>query len=370
LDLFYILKHSKTNNLDLASLRVKLHQWYNRNKRDLPWRKTKDPYRIWLSEIILQQTRVNQGLPYYNKFVSNYPVVSDLADASQEKVLKDWEGLGYYSRARNMHHSAKQLVEEFGGEFPSTLRDIKRLKGVGDYTAAAIASFAFNISAADLDGNVFRVLSRLYGEKTPINSSQGKKVFQKLADDFIDSQDPATHNQAIMEFGSQYCVPKNPSCSECIFRDVCIAFKNDEVADLPFKEKKAYDRKRFLNYFLLEGDNSVLVQKRLNGIWQGLYQFPLLETEESIDEKGLRKLLQDEFLPIEFLDLVRAHSLPLHKLSHQSLSIKVWHFKALEFKGLEFFGAVELLPMGSLDNLAFPRPLRKFLDEKQLTLPL
>jgi len=356
--------------LDLASLRVKLYEWYNRNKRDLPWRKTKDPYRIWLSEIILQQTRVNQGLPYYNKFITNYPKVSDLAKETQEKVLKDWEGLGYYSRARNMHYSAKQLVDEFGGEFPSTLSDIKRLKGVGDYTAAAIASFAFNINAAVLDGNVFRVLSRLYGEKTPINSAQGKKVFQKLADDFIDPQNPATHNQAIMEFGSQYCVPKNPACLDCIFSDACIANKNGEVGDLPFKEKKKYDRKRFLNYFLLECDNSVYVQKRAEGIWQGLYQFPLKETNELLEEKGIRSLLSEEYLSIEAGTLKRVHSLPLHKLSHQSLYIKVWHFKALEFKSLESFGPLELLPMGSLDNLAFPRPLRKFLDEKQLTLPL
>ena len=355
--------------MDLASLRVKLHEWYNRNKRDLPWRKTKDPYRIWLSEIILQQTRVNQGLPYYNKFITNYPDVSALANSPQEKVLKDWEGLGYYSRARNMHQSAKQLVGEFGGEFPSTLSDIKRLKGVGDYTAAAIASFAFNLNAAVLDGNVFRVLSRLYGEKTPINSSQGKKVFQKLADNFIDPQDPATHNQAIMEFGSQFCVPKNPSCMECIFKESCIAYKNGEVFELPFKEKKKYDRKRFLNYFLLECDNSVYIQKRAKGIWQGLYQFPLLESEELIEETELKRLMRDESLSIDLMDLNRVHSLPLHKLSHQSLYLKVWHFKALEFKDLEFFGPLELLPMGSLDNLAFPRPLRKFLDEKQLTLP-
>ena len=356
--------------MDLASLRVKLHEWYNRNKRDLPWRKTKDPYRIWLSEIILQQTRVNQGLPYYNKFITNYPDVSALANSPQEKVLKDWEGLGYYSRARNMHQSAKQLVGEFGGEFPSTLSDIKRLKGVGDYTAAAIASFAFNLNAAVLDGNVFRVLSRLYGEKTPINSSQGKKVFQKLADNFIDPQDPATHNQAIMEFGSQFCVPKNPSCMECIFKESCIAYKNGEVFELPFKEKKKYDRKRFLNYFLLECDNSVYIQKRAKGIWQGLYQFPLLESEELIEETELKRLMRDESLSIDLMDLNRVHSLPLHKLSHQSLYLKVWHFKALEFKDLEFFGPLELLPMGYLDNLAFPRPLRKFLDEKQLTLPL
>lgn len=356
--------------MDLASLRVKLHEWYNRHKRDLPWRKTNDPYRIWLSEIILQQTRVNQGLPYYNKFIANYPKISDLADSPQEKVLKDWEGLGYYSRARNMHHSAKQLVDEFGGKFPSTLSDIKRLKGVGDYTAAAIASFAFNINAAVLDGNVFRVLSRLYGEKTPINSSQGKKVFQKLADKFIDPENPATHNQAIMEFGSQYCVPKNPACADCIFSDSCIAYKNGEVGELPRKEKKKYDRKRFLNYFLLECYNSVFVQKRADGIWQGLYQFPLKETNELLEEKDINSLLQEESLSIESWNLNRVYSLPLHKLSHQSLYIKVWHFKALEFKSLELFGSLELLPMGSLDNLAFPRPLRKFLDEKQLTLPL
>ncbi len=356
--------------MDLSSLRVKLHEWYNWNKRDLPWRKTKDPYRIWLSEIILQQTRVNQGLPYYNKFITNYPDVRDLAEAPQEKVLKDWEGLGYYSRARNMHHSAKQLVDEFGAKFPSTLSEIKSLKGVGDYTAAAIGSFAFGINAAVLDGNVFRVLSRLYREETPINSTAGKKVFQQLADNFLDPQDPATHNQAMMEFGAQYCVPKNPACSECIFSDSCIAYKDGVVAGLPFKEKKTYDKKRFLNYLLLDREDSVYVQKRAEGIWQGLYQFPLLESSEPLEEESFSKLLQAESLEAECWHLVRSYSLPLHKLSHQSLSIKVWHFKALEFKDLTSFGPLELLPMGSLDNLAFPRPLRKFLDEKQLTLPL
>lgn len=355
--------------MDLASLRSKLRDWYIWNKRDLPWRKTKDPYHIWLSEIILQQTRVNQGLPYYIKFITNYPEVRDLANAPQEKVLKDWEGLGYYSRARNMHHSAKQLVDEFGGEFPSTLSEIKSLKGVGDYTAAAIASFAFNINAAVLDGNVFRFLSRLFGENTPINSTKGKKLFQKLADDFINPQDPATHNQAIMEFGAQFCVPKNPACADCVFNDACIAFKNDLVNQLPYKEKKTYDRKRYLNYLFLEKDENVMVQKRATGIWQGLYQFPLLESESNLEEEGLHNYLSEQNLPMELWSLNRVYTLPLHKLSHQSLYIKVWHFKALEFNKLDSFDALEQLPISALDNLAFPRPLRKFLDEKQLTLP-
>lgn len=355
--------------MDLASLRSKLHHWYKGNKRDLPWRKTKDPYRIWLSEIILQQTRVKQGLPYYIKFITNYPDVKSLAIAPQEKVLKDWEGLGYYSRARNMHQSAKQLVEEFGGKFPSTLSEIKSLKGVGDYTAAAIGSFAFNINAAVVDGNVYRVLSRLYGEHTPINVSKGKKLFQKLADNFIDPENPATHNQAIMEFGAQFCVPKNPACADCVFNDSCIAYKNDEVGELPCKEKKNYDRKRFLNYFFLEQDASVFIQKRASGIWQGLYQFPLKESDRPLQESEMRTLLLAEGIPMEAWTLNCIYILPLHKLSHQSLYIKVWSFKALEFNGLSYFGELEALPIGALDNLAFPRPLRKFLDEKQLTLP-
>ncbi len=339
------------------------------NKRDLPWRKTDDPYRIWLSEIILQQTRVNQGLPYYNKFITNYPNVKALADAPQEKVLKDWEGLGYYSRARNMHHSAKQLVAEFGGEFPSTLSEIKSLKGVGDYTAAAIASFAFNIKAAVVDGNVFRFLSRLYGENTPINSTKGKRLFQKLADDFIDPQNPAIHNQAIMEFGAQYCVPKNPACADCVFNENCIAFKNSSVSELPFKEKKTYNRERHLNYLFLENQEKVFVEKRDTGIWQGLYQFPLIESDSPWDEEEMNSHLVEEGLAPQSWTLNRVYTLPLHKLSHQTLFIKVWYFKSLEFNGLDSFTRLEQLPIKALDNLAFPRPLRKFLDEKQLTLP-
>ena len=355
--------------MDLSTLRAKLQDWYKWNKRDLPWRKTKDPYRIWLSEIILQQTRVNQGLPYYQKFTENYPDIKSLASAKQEKVLKDWEGLGYYSRARNMHASAKQLLTEFEGVFPSTLSEIKSLKGVGDYTAAAIGSFAFNITAAVVDGNVFRVLGRLYGEDTAINSSKGKKLFQKLADDFIDPEDPATHNQAIMEFGALHCIPKNPACPDCIFSQDCIAYKNDLVTKLPYKEKKTYDKKRYLNYFLLESEQGVLVQKRRLGIWQGLYQFPLLESEETIGEENLTEFLKVQGLSICDWSRGYSHTLPLHKLSHQSLYIKVWYFKALEFKDLGLFGDLELHSLSNLDNLAFPRPLRKFLDEKQLTLP-
>jgi A/G-specific adenine glycosylase len=355
--------------LDLATLRAKLQDWYKWNKRDLPWRDTRDPYHIWLSEIILQQTRVNQGLPYYKKFITNYPDIRALAEASQEEVLKDWEGLGYYSRARNMHASAKQLLAEFKGEFPSTLSEIKSLKGIGDYTAAAIGSFAFDITAAVVDGNVYRVLSRIFGEETAINSSKGRKLFQKLADEFIDPEEAATHNQAIMEFGALYCVPKSPSCSDCIFNQECIAYKNKLVSKLPHKEKKVYDRKRYLNYFLLETDEKVLVQKRVSGIWQGLYQFPLLESEENIEEDGLSEFLKAQGFEIQDWGLFNAYTLPPHKLSHQSLYIRLWYFKALEFKDLELFGDLESHTLNTLDNLAFPRPLRKFLDEKQLTLP-
>lgn len=356
--------------MELSTLRSKLHQWYIRHKRDLPWRETNDPYRIWLSEIILQQTRVNQGLPYYEKFVSNYPDVNSLAKAPQEKVLKDWEGLGYYSRARNMHFSAKQIAEEFQGVFPSTLSEIKSLKGVGDYTAAAIGSFAFNLPAAVLDGNVFRFLSRIYAEETPINTGKGKKVFQNLADEFLDIQNPALHNQAIMEFGAQYCLPKNPACADCIFASDCIAYKNNRVAELPNKERKSYNRERHLNYLMIEMDGSIWLEQRTEGIWKGLFQFPLIESIESLDEAGFWAESELQRMLSTGMELLRVDALGVHKLSHQTLFIKIWTFKILKAKDLSSLSAYKPIQRSELSNLAFPRPLRKFLDEKQLTLPL
>ena len=231
----------------------KLTSWYLQNKRDLPWRKTKNPYKIWLSEVILQQTRVVQGLPYYENFVNSFPTVFDLAKADEQQVLKIWQGLGYYSRARNLHHTAQYISENLNGEFPKTYNELIKLKGIGSYTASAIASFCFDEKVAVLDGNVYRVLSRYFGVETDISSSKAKKEFQNLADEVLDKNRPALFNQAIMEFGALQCVPKNPNCEVCVLNDSCLALKDKKVAQLPVKVKKTKVKKRFLNYLIFFG---------------------------------------------------------------------------------------------------------------------
>ncbi|MBL4704506.1 MAG: A/G-specific adenine glycosylase, partial [Flavobacteriales bacterium] len=256
----------------------KIISWYTVHKRDLPWRKTKNPYKIWLSEIILQQTRIDQGTSYYLKFEAHYPTINDLANASEDEVLKDWQGLGYYSRARNLHGTAKHIVNELGGEFPNTYQEILKLKGVGDYTASAIASFCFGESEAVVDGNVYRVLSRYFGIETPIDSGKGKKEFKQLANQLICTENPSTFNQGIMEFGALQCKPKSPDCSQCPFQSSCVAYAKDKVGLLPIKEKKLKQRNRFFDYFLfLDNQQTILQQRTQKDIWQQLYEFPMIE---------------------------------------------------------------------------------------------
>ena len=266
-----------------------LSQWYAINKRDLPWRSTVNPYYIWLSEIILQQTRVNQGLPYYLKFIDAFPAVADLANADEDLVLKLWQGLGYYSRARNLQFSAKLILSEFGGNFPDNHADILKLKGVGSYTAAAISSFSFGLPFAVLDGNVIRVLSRVFGIQTPFDTTAGKKQFQKLAQELLDKKNPAEYNQAIMEFGALQCVPKSPKCNDCPIVNDCIAFNTNTVSLLPVKSKKLKVKNRFLHFLVVNKNNEVLIGKRNSGIWQGLYEFPFLEFDENLNEKSVLK---------------------------------------------------------------------------------
>jgi A/G-specific adenine glycosylase len=254
--------------------------WYNTNKRDLPWRDITDPYRIWISEIILQQTRVNQGLNYYNRFIERFPTVSMLAGADEDSVLKYWQGLGYYTRARNLHKAAKQVVEHFNGIFPTGYKDIINLAGIGEYTAAAISSFAFNEHYAVVDGNVYRVLSRLFNIQTPINSSAGKKEYAFLAQDLLSETQPAIHNQSLMEFGALQCVPASPNCNICPLKLICIAFKDNLVSILPVKSQIKKSTNRFFNYlFIRFGDNTFLQKRVEKDVWQNLYEFPLIETD-------------------------------------------------------------------------------------------
>lgn len=307
--------------------RNNLIQWYLHNKREMPWRNTTNPYHIWLSEIILQQTRVAQGLPYYERFVAAYPTVQDLAAASEEDVLKLWQGLGYYSRGRNLHFTAQYITNELQGEFPNTYKELLKLKGVGDYTASAIASISFNEPTAVVDGNVYRVLARVYGIHTAINTTQGAKEFKALAQELIDPAQPATFNQAIMEFGAIQCKPQNPYCLHCVFQEECYAFRNNKIKELPVKIKNIKIRKRYLNYlvFVSKDQKTMFKQRTGKGIWQGLYEFPMLEMEE----EDLRFRESASFK--KKLSLYTVHSIEkhnekpiLHKLSHQHLSITFW----------------------------------------------
>ena len=293
--------------------------WYKKNKRDLPWRHINDPYKIWLSEIILQQTQVIQGLNYYLKFTENFPTVIDLANAPEDKVMRLWQGLGYYSRARNLHASAKIIKENHQGKFPSSYETIKELKGVGDYTAAAISSFAFGLPHAVVDGNVYRVLSRLFNMDISINSSQGKKEFQILADELLNKKQPALHNSAIMEFGALWCKPQNPKCEDCPLQENCLAFENDTVQLLPVKDKKIKIKNRYLHYFIFNYKDTIYIQKRTEkDIWQNLYEFFLIETQNVTD---LEVMLKNEELNslVKDFEVTSITQTRKHILSHQHL---------------------------------------------------
>ena len=305
----------------------KLILWYLQNKRDLPWRNTNNPYLVWLSEIILQQTRVAQGMSYYLKFTETFPTVFDLAKADESKVLKMWQGLGYYSRARNLHYTAKHIVNEFNGKFPSDFEEIKKLKGIGDYTASAIASICFNKPNAVVDGNVYRLLARYYGIETPINSSKGIKEFKALAQSLIDESQAGTFNQAIMDFGAIQCKPQKPICMFCPFSESCVALQKNLIQKLPVKEKKIKIRKRYFNFIVIktDDDKTILSERKGKGIWQGLYQFPLIESDKSITEKEL--IIEEEFVKLipnkSTISLFNKKEI-VHKLSHQHLYTRFW----------------------------------------------
>lgn len=296
--------------------------WYLNNKRDLPWRNTSEAYIIWLSEIILQQTRVEQGLPYFNRFLNAFPTVQDFAAASESEVLKLWEGLGYYSRGRNMLHTARAILEQHDGIFPTQYDTLIKLKGIGDYTAAAISSFAANESRAVLDGNVFRVLARYFGIDTPINSPAGKKTFSALADELIQGQNASIYNQAIMEFGALQCKPKSPLCETCPLRPDCFAFNHKQTQLLPIKIRPAQKRVRHFNYFVAEQNGAVLMKERAAGdIWQQLYDFPLVETSAehyAVPEEFAEKSVE----LFGFTPVLRPVINKKHVLTHQIIYVQ------------------------------------------------
>ncbi len=300
-------------------------QWYSQNKRDLPWRGSRDPYKIWLSEVILQQTRITQGLPYYLKFIKVYPAVSDLASASETEVLKLWQGLGYYSRARNMHAAARMVMDEFSGKFPSVYKDLIRLKGVGDYTASAIASICAGEPTPVVDGNVYRVLARYFGVEIPINSSRGIKYFKQLAKEVMEPAEIGEYNQAVMEFGALQCKPQNPDCGTCPLNTGCLALNQDRVGELPAKIRKQKVKTRYFNYMVyVDPKNRTLLNKRTEqGIWRHLYDFPLIESDRLLEPEEICEVFKKEDHPDGEISLWREDPV-IHKLSHQHLVTRFW----------------------------------------------
>ena len=320
-----------TNTTPRSSfLAAALLAWYPRHHRDLPWRHTRDPYAIWLSEVILQQTRVAQGLPYYETFLAAYPTVQELAAAPEAEVLRYWQGLGYYSRARNMHHTAQQVVTEHGGQFPSTYAGLLQLRGVGPYTAAAIASFAFDEAVAVLDGNVYRVLARIFGLHSDIAAPSSRKEFQALADQHIPASTPAGFNQAIMEFGAIQCTPLKPDCLFCPLQSQCWAFQHGQVALLPVKSKAKASRTRYFHYFVLRhGERTYLRERREKDIWQGLYDFAMAETTiPELPPAELMRHLDALGVRLDASQAAEPTSAYRHVLSHQKLEVR-FHLLAL-----------------------------------------
>ena len=267
----------------------------NKNKRQMPWKGETDPYKIWLSEIILQQTRVDQGLSYYHKFIESYPTVHQLAKAADNKVFKLWEGLGYYNRCRNLISTARYISKKRKGKFPESYIELKNLKGIGPYTAAAIASFAFNLPHAVVDGNVYRVLSRIFGINTPIDSVRGKKILAECADQLLDKQQPGIYNQAIMDFGAVVCKPLTPLCTNCPFKKICFAFNNSRINSLPVKRKKVKIKKRYFYYLVLNHKKVIIIrQRREKDIWQDLYEFPMIESDFEHSTSAILQLAEEK----------------------------------------------------------------------------
>ena len=335
------------------SLSIRL--WYRQNKRNLPWRETKNPDLIWLSEIILQQTRVAQGKSYYLKFVNHYPKIENLANAEEQEVLNLWQGLGYYSRARNLHFASKQVIEEFSGEFPSTYKDIKQLKGVGDYTASAIASFAFDLPHAVVDGNVYRVLSRYYADDTPIDSSQGQKLFKAYAQDLIGNEDPAEFNQAIMELGALVCTPKNPDCENCPLQEQCSAYLRSSQSEYPVKSKKTKVTNKYFNFFISSSNQLQIEKRKGKGIWQNMFQLPLIESDKPLTLREAKNVTEKQWNTRTQNKITEYQ----HILSHQKIHASFWKVDSLITNESEYI----TVTLDEIRDYPLPRLIDKYLEE-------
>jgi A/G-specific adenine glycosylase len=341
------------------TIRGELIAWFEKNRRELPWRGGKDPYKIWLSEIIMQQTRVAQGTPYYLRFIDQYPTVRDLANATEQEVLRLWQGLGYYSRARNLHATAKKISADYNGVFPDSYEDIIRLKGIGEYTAAAILSIAFNKPYAAVDGNVYRVLSRLYADELPVNAPSARKHYQQLANNLLDKKKPGAFNEAMMEFGATICVPKNPLCEECPLQDNCFAYALGKVKELPRKEVSKPVRDRWFHYLYIHTPEGVYLSHRPAGdIWQGLYDFPMVEKEidKPITAKEINAATDLGVKKPAVIHTAR------HLLSHQALYISFYEVElGREDKALS--QKYTFVKFKDLDQYPLPKPVERFLNQ-------
>ncbi|MBP6311633.1 MAG: A/G-specific adenine glycosylase [Flavobacteriales bacterium] len=334
--------------------------WYREHFRDLPWRRTTDPYRIWLSEVILQQTRVDQGMAYWHRFVERYPTVADLASAPEDDVLKLWQGLGYYSRARNLRTAAQQVMDDHQGQFPRTYEALKQLKGVGEYTAAAIGSISFNLPEPVVDGNVYRVLARVFGLDLPIDSTEGKKVFRSLAADLLDPTHPGDHNQAVMELGATVCTPKNPLCETCPIATKCIAKATDRITELPVKANRTAVRTRHFNYLHITTKQGTYLRKRKGkGIWEGLYEFPQIESEKDLCTNRFAALLERTYG--KGWKLTNSYGPVKHVLSHQLIRATFW--TAIPPLGFAVTAEWVLVPKAKMTDYAVPRLVERYLGE-------
>ena len=342
-----------------------LKEWHLQLDRPLPWVNEKDPYKIWISEIILQQTRVVQGLPYYVRFLDTFPNVTALANAPETEVLKCWEGLGYYSRARNLHWSAKYIVNELNGVFPEQYDEILKLKGVGPYAAAAIASFAFSLPYAVLDGNVHRVISRIFSVTADITTSKGRKIIQDIADKLLDRENPAGFNQAIMDFGATVCLPASPLCDQCVFADHCTSYLTDTQRDFPFKKVKKPLRNRYFHLFLVQaGKHIFLTHRKEKDIWRGLYTLPFIETRDEQWKFPLEGI-QLGGISIEENQIQILNYKDQQLLTHQRIHL-YYHQVTLATVGEKLSGDnIEIVPITNLKEFAFPKFLLRFIDENE-----
>lgn len=353
------------NTLSKADFTKVLLQWHKTlNFREMPWKGEKEPYRIWLSEVILQQTRVDQGRAYYEKFLSAFPTIRDLADAPEQQVFKLWEGLGYYNRCRNLIATARQIVDVYDGRFPSSYQEILALKGIGPYTAAAIASFAFDLPHAVVDGNVLRVLSRYFGISTPIDSTAGRRELTTIAGDLLDTRQAAAYNQAIMDFGATVCTPRNPQCASCIQQPGCFASEKGMTGLLPVKEKSVRKKQRCFYYIIAETPkDEVYIRRRTAGdIWEGLYEFILFETTDAIGPETVlqsdfaRQLFDGQALTVRYISSIFRQELSHQSLQGQFITVRI---NSSLSKPKDY----QLIPRRDLKTLAFPKFINAWLSD-------